>query len=551
MNNREKLIERVLRDVSYRLPCGGAFLDFHNIDHIIMIEESMAKFGLKNEEIDSVVHELQTQSDLKKQEAIELSDEDVGILRQFGLDMNEPDIKTKIGLELQKLNEKIITFDTGGGHRVFQPKKVGYKQIEDFVKTQKVCYITIAKSVCKLRSENNIRVIQWGRSRGPRQGFYQQILAVFKLYKDNQDQITIASKAPAGQKHELNRVEEINKMLDSSVMPFRLYVEKDAIVKDMGVSVKKASKVLGVGKADIALTDNTNHEVFWISYKHGDFFGKEGKVAEYIPFQQYGSLQGLYDRSIESSEDIAVNVEDVSGEDIRKIINYFIEKSIQKSGMHRYTLMNVEEVTGTPDGEYEVHFSSNEPTMKIGFDHLLFDVFDDLEVYRKLKKFLDKGPGNVHFYLQGTKEYYFNFLSSRLLDPKTLKNIAGKSVYGMDFYLGNPDFGRENVNILLQTSRTLNVSQHKFAKNTDAEEVDGIVIKTDQMGHILFNPNLPDEDVKQAFRVIDQYTPVLYIRFTKKEVFRWNDEEGRNILLGGRCMILPKGKKTTRSEEIK
>ena len=546
MDIQEKLVERVLRDVSFRLPCGGAFLDFTNQLHLSLIEESLRGFGVNPSEIGVITQELQT-PDKKEPTKAKMSDEDATLLQQLGLDMRTEDIKKSV--DLTAVNEKQTTFDTGGGHRVFQPKKIGYHQLEGFIETQEICYVTTAKTVGKLRSENNIRVVQWGRSRGPGQGFFDQIISIYKLIKEFQDKIVVSSKTPAGQNYELNRAEEINKVLESSVDPFRLFVEKDGVVKDMGVSIKKAQKVLGVGKADIALLDNHNTEVFWISYKHGDFFGKEGEIAEYVPFQQYGSLQNLYDRSLESEEDIATT-DDIAGEDIKKIIDHFIHSILKKSDMTKYSMYDVEEVTGTPDGGYEIH-KENGKTMLVEEGHPLFPVFDDLEVYRKLVKFLNKGPGNIHFYLQGTKEYYFNFLKSKLLEPKSLKTIAGKSVYGLDFYIGNTNFGRENVNILLQTSRTLMVSQHKQAKNTDYEDVDGITIKTDEMGHILFNPNLPDEDVKKAFQVIDQYTPVLYVRFTKKEVFRWTNENGRNIILGGRCMILPKGKKTTRSEEIK
>jgi len=550
MNSREKLIERVLRDVSFRLPCGGAFLDFTDHTQFSLIKEALKNHGVKSTEIAVIIKELQV-PDKKKQPKTEISEEDISLLQRLGLDMQPNDIKSKV--DTASVEEKHTTFDTGGGHRVFQPKKIGYRQLEDFIETQKICYVTTSKTVGKLRSQDNIRVVQWGRSKGPGQGFFDQIISIYKLIKSFQDKIVVSVKAPIGQNYELSRVEEINKVLEASVSPFRLFIEKDGVIKDMGVFIKKSHKVLGVGKADIALLDDHNQEVFWVSYKHGDFFGKEGRIAQYgpaeFPFQQYGSLQNLYDRSLGSEEDIA-EIEDVPGEDIKKIINHFIHSILKKSGVEKYSMYDVEEVTGTPDGSYEVHFKNNKK-VPIAETHPLFPVFDDLEVYRKLVKFLDKGPGNIHFYLQGTKEYYFNFLKSKLLDPKSLKTIAGKSIYGVDFYIGNSDFGRENVNMLLQTSKTLMVSQHKQAKNTDFEDVDGIIIKTDEMGHILFNPNLPDEDVKQAFDVIDQYTPILYIRFTKKEVFRWNNENGRNIILGGRCMILPKGKKANRAEEIK
>jgi len=40
--------------------------------------------------------------------------------------MKPDDIKK---IDINSINERMTTFDTGGGHRVFQPKKIGYKQL--------------------------------------------------------------------------------------------------------------------------------------------------------------------------------------------------------------------------------------------------------------------------------------------------------------------------------------------------------------------------------------------------------------------------------------
>jgi len=545
MNTRENLIERVLRDVSFRLPCGGAFIDFKDERYITLVRESLERYGVSQTEADDVVQGIQTK-DNEKPETNNPPPEDVALLHRLGLDMRDDEIGK---IDLNSVDENKTIFDTGSGHRVFQSKKLSYKQLEDFINTQKVCYATTARTISKIRSENNIRVIEWGRSKGPGRGPYDQIVSIFKLIKSSGGKIQISNKAPVGMNYELTRAEEINKVLESSAIPFRLFIEKDGIIKDMGISVKKAHKIVGTGKADIALLDEHNSEVFWLSYKHGDFFGKEGQVAKHVPFQQYGSLQGLYDKSLESDEDLDVEQGDATSKDIKKVVNHFVHSTIVKSGMEKYSILDVEEVTGTPDGNYEIH-KADGTSQVIKEDDIRFKALDDIEFYRRIVKFLKAGPGNIHFFLQGVKEHYFNFLKSKMLDQKILNNIAGKSIYGADFYVGNYDFSRENVNLLLQTSRTLEVGQHKQAKNTDAEEIDGIVIKTDEMGHILFNPNLPDEDVTNMFKTIDQYTPVLYVRFTTKETFRWSNETGRNIILGGRCMIIPQGKKASTAIEI-
>lgn len=544
--NRDKLIERMLRDVSFLLPCGGAFLNFHNEEHLMLMEDVLLdNYNIDRKTVNQIIGELQSQ----KTPPQTLSSDDISILRQLGLEITNDVEFQKINLE--DFNPYNVVFDTGGGQRVFQPKKINYRTIEDSVKKQQKCYITVSKTFNKLRSEDNIRMVQWGKSRGIDHGFYDQILAIFKLYKNNSEKIILSTKTPPGVNYEFSRAEEINKVLKQSAIPFKLFVEKNGVIKNMEVYVKKADKILGVGKADIALKGDSG-EVFWISYKHGDFFGNTGEISKYIPFQQYGSLQGLYDKSIKSpSEEMDINSDDVKNEELKKVINHFIDHVIKKANLVQHAMLNVEEVTSTPKEDiYEIHFK-NGKTQMIKMGHPLFDIFDDLEIYRKLVKFLDKGVGNLYFYPQGTKEYYFDFLESKILDEKIMKNIAGKSIYGTDFYVGNTKFGRENINILLQTSRTLEVKQHKVDQGTEIEEIDGIVIKTDEKGHVLFNPNLPNEDINKTLKSIEQYTPVLYCRFTRKEVFRWLDEKGRNMILGGRFIILPKGKKATRAEEIK
>lgn len=542
--NKDKLIEKVIRDVSYQMPCGGAFLDFHNDEHIMLVEDILLEnYKIDQEMVNELVRELRSPKNSTK-----LSPEDIFDLKQLGLDMSDTEISK---IDISSFDPYKVTFDTGGGQRVFQPKKVNYRTVEESVDKQKKCYITVSKTVSKLRSEDNIRMVQWGRSRGIGHGAYEQILAMFTLHKQHADKVNIVTRTPPGINYEFSRAEEINNVLNKSAVPFKLFVEKDGVIKNMGVSVKKADKVLGVGKADIALKDTVG-EVFWISYKHGDFFGEEGQISKYVPFQQYGSLQGLYDKAIKSgAEGMEIDPDDVKSDDLKKVINYFLNNTMKKSGLTNHGMMGVEEVTTTPkEDAYEVHFKTGR-ILRIPEGHQFFEIFDDLEIYRKLVKFLEKGPGNLYFYPQGTKEFYFDFLKSKLLDQKTLKNIAGKSIYGMDFYIGNTKFGRENVNILLQTSKSLEVKQHKIGKGTEIEEVDGLIIKTDSKGHMLFNPNLPNEDVVATFKSLEQYAPVLYCRFTRKEVFRWSDDKGRNMVLGGRFMILPKGKKSARAEEIK
>jgi hypothetical protein len=80
---------------------------------------------------------------------------------------------------------------------------------------------------------------------------------------------------------------------------------------------------------------------------------------------------------------------------------------------------------------------------------------------------------------------------------------------------------------------------------------DGIILKTDKGGHILINPNLPTPVTDELERVLDIYSPVLSCRYTRRDDFRWTNQNGKNIMFGGRILVLPKGKMNTRAIEMK
>ena len=64
--------------------------------------------------------------------------------------------------------------------------------------------------------------------------------------------------------------------------------------KPQNLKISGALKRAGSGKADLALLDG-DKEVYWISYKEGKYYEKDGSLAK-VPFQQYGSLVTLYDQ---------------------------------------------------------------------------------------------------------------------------------------------------------------------------------------------------------------------------------------------------------------
>ena len=534
----EKFLKDVINEVSMRLPCGGVFLDFRNDDHLTIVETVLKYKGLSEEQINGIVGHL-----IEKQEQQNnLNHSDIMTLKTIGLRLkSESDYKT---INIDSVDAQSVKFVTGGGSRVFDDNLLSFSKLYSFIRSQTIIHITVAGSTNKMRSADNIRICQWGPSKGPGYANYEQIVAVFKLYKQFSKTIKISDKPPQGINYEMQRVEELNEILSKSSTPQNLYVHKDKKTVFMNVAVAGANKVTGVGKADIALENEKNQEVFWVSYKHGDFFGKQGQILLSVPFQQYGSLQGLYDSGYTNKP--LTNENDIKGEDIQLLINTFIRKSLKISGLDKYSILNVvrvdakkKDVLVYTEGNKVITISPNNP---------IYELAGDPIILKKMVKYVKKeGKLNLHYFIQGTPEFYFDMMKdSKVLSKESLNTIAGKSIYGTDFFIGNDRFGRENINMLLQTSKKLNIQQHMRG-----DEPDGIILRTDEQGHILMNPNLPSIITDELQRIIDVYLPVLFCRFTRNEHFKWTDRTGKNMIFGGRFLILPKGKMPSKATEVK
>lgn len=534
----EKFLNDVFLEVSMRLPCGGAFFDLQNEDHLVLMENVLQTRGLSQPEINDVMQHIIEKEETKNN----LSSTDISLLKTLGLKLSsEADYRK---LKIDEVDVESVTFNTGGGARVFDDKVLKFRKLYSYIKSQKVVHITVAGTVNKMRSADNIRICMWGPSRGPGSANYDQIITAFKLIQQFPNTIRVSTKAPQGINYEMQRVEELNDILNKSATPSNLYLHKNKRVVSAGIAIKNAAKVTGTGKADIALENEMKKEVYWISYKHGDYFGKQGQILLSVPFQQYGSLQGLYDGGY-VDKPLASDA-DVPGKEVQKLINAFIKSMMAKAGLGKYTIPQVSRVDAK--GKNVLIYTVNGKVVTIGPSHPVYDLAADPIILKKLVKYVRRdGPLNLNFFTQGTPEYYFDMMrDSKIMDKESLATIAGKSIYGMDFFIGNTNFGRENINMLLQTSHKLNVQQHMIG-----DEVDGIILRTDEQGHMLINPNLPSPITEELGKIIEVYLPVLFARFTRNEHFKWTDETGKNMIFGGRFLILPKGKMPSKAVEVK
>jgi hypothetical protein len=116
------------------------------------------------------------------------------------------------------------------------------------------------------------------------------------------------------------------------------------------------------------------------------------------------------------------------------------------------------------------------------------------------------------------------------------KEIAGKAIYGVDFEFGkDKPFGRENVNILLKSKTPITVEPHVLKNKENA-----VLIKTDERGHVLFNPNLPlPKDMDDP---ILTYRPVFHPKWVQNEHHLEIVNGVGMLFLGTRIFVVPAGR---------
>lgn len=299
-------------------------------------------------------------------------------------------------------------------------------------------------------------------------------------------------------------------------VPMRLYISDELNeFRDTGVSVNGAEKLKGTGKADLALTANSVPK-FWISYKHGNYWSEEGsaKALSPVPFQQYGSIKTLHTKLGSEKGKWA------------EIISNFLSKITEK----------LPSPTTIRSG-YTINIDAKNRKVRTNDSNVLFSQ-EEIDLINanaaSVQTVFKNNPGldkEIYFLPRG-----FSVWMDMLDGTEESKQIAGMTIYGLDFKLNSTNYGPENVQCLIQTNEVLDVEYHTNQEN----EPDGIKISTDKRGHILFNPNLPAP--KNAEDPILQYRPVIYARFTEEENFSYTKKGKVILLLGCRILVMPYGK---------
>jgi len=489
---------KILKEWSYRV----GVIKPRDKKHLHQLTEILKEEGWPYTVVNEIVQNLTEQRKLSK--------EDINLLRNFGALQSVSD-EDLVDIIDDKVNLSSVSCGRGSGTTAFQDiSKYGMTELEKILKGGDKFFITYAGNEKKLRNEFNIRICKWDNSKKKGDIHYGRIALIYKLYKKYKSKIEVKERNAAGIGFEDMQIDELNNYFETlSTEPVSLYVDG----KPMGVKVNGSSTVSGVPKADFTL-DNNKKPVFWISYKHGEYYKSEHDVNAKVPFQQYGSMSSFFDKAFEQKTGVK-GLGGVSNAFLKKVTSNLKEKY---KGVTAMKWM----------GDNKVELTMGNKKQVITDKHGIFSAhsvkFYETNIWKA-------GHSKIDLYLVPPKAGYYRGFDK----DSNYADIAGATIYGTEFKKGNTSYSKENVNILLQAKEKLTLDPM-----TDEDGgIRGVNLNTSQAGHITFNPNVPTNDPK-----LSQYLPVFVLRHTKMMHFGFKDGGKTNLIMGGRYLIMPKGNAT-------
>jgi hypothetical protein len=351
---------------------------------------------------------------------------------------------------------------------------------------------------------------------------WKSALLYLQLYRSLGDLVRSKTVKASGKEQEKIKADQLNEWFaenNPDKIVFDLHVWDKGEHVNTRVQVDSAKHLnLGIDhKADIGMLRG-DREVFWISFKGGDF--KEGLTASEIAnidFPQYSGFSGLDE--IYDNDKTWLGIKS-------KVMNGIIKQNPNRIEINPKTTTfdekgRVVNFNGVP----AVEALRNNREMYM----LLIGAFKK-GFYRLVN---DKTTRRKYLYLMNDFDGYVDFLDG---SPKT-KEIAGKAIYGTEFSLDrSTPFSSKNCNILMQARTPLILSRipTKSKKNVQ------LLIRTDENGHVLFNPNLPLP--KNAQDPFEKYKPTMYFRSGTNEQLTTKFNGDGYMFMKARIVIVPAAK---------
>jgi len=280
--------KKILNELSYRVSTG--IPDLTNEQHLMKLWDILKEH---NWNIDARVELLRN---LTQKPILVESKKDLTLLRNLGAtdSITDEDLQDIID---SKVDLSGVSCLKGPGITAFEDTSYDESSLKKILSGGSKFVLTYSGNEKKLRTEFNIRICKWNNSKRKGDANYKRIALIYKLLKTFSGKVEVKERVAAGIGYEDMQISSLNSFVEElTKTPVPLFV--DGV--DTGVDINGASTVKGVPKADFTLNKNGT-PVYWVSYKHGEYYTSEHKVNAKVPFQQYGSMSSFYDKSFEKA----------------------------------------------------------------------------------------------------------------------------------------------------------------------------------------------------------------------------------------------------------
>lgn len=485
--NREKIINSILLEYSLLSPDGGANqVDVNLLLHVIESLGYQDHFSFDTlsesaEIINKMVPHLPEASAKKGKAPKRLSNEEVRIIfdllggdttrRNFteeelqSIDMNTVDLPT----EFSTANEPI---GQPPAYNVMVAKLNSLPPEKKFKITYSETKLRIVgddgKSLAVINVPKGFTI--YDTRTGAMTMNFKQLLLWAKFYKEHKSKITIQEAVDPNEKTKISAasLKEYFDKNNPDKISFSLFVKNVSKVFNANVKVDGAEYISGVKKADIALTE-ANKPNFWISFKAADYFSAENsQVLAKVGLRHYGMVNALSNQLSSNPTWTALENKLLTG----------LKKNIKGIDLDKTTIEDFDQKTGRLISINKI------PLEKYGFTE---EQLQNLVSANKAIERMVTSPEIKKKVLYFSRPFsgYLEFLDAS--STPEMKEIAGKSIYGIDFKIdGSAPFGPENCSVVMFSGTQLMMEKHV----TDTPQP-SLLIRTDAKGNVYPNPYLP------------------------------------------------------------
>lgn len=528
--NKDKIIKDILAEYALLVEDGG--IGPIDADKLMTAVEKCgySEHFSFNKLVQEIENPKQVSKNRMSDEDIELFNKMVGVLKRVG-NFDDNDLRNA-DLDYAK-NRIPDRFPPDTHHPLGLTYDEMVKRVLDAASTDKPVEMTNCATSLRIKHGNEkLSIIKLPQGLKIDTDGFGKARLYLKLYKEMGNKLSSKTTKAAGIEQERIKAEELNtwfKENNPKQLPHKLHM-----INEEGSRVNCKVEVTGainlpqskLYKADLALL-NGNDQVFWISFKDGDFKDTSAG-AKYIDFPQYGGFKTLDLLYLADTTKTKKVWDSIKGRFVEGVVKHYPTKLL------------VDPKTTTFDEDNMV-INFNGKSAKETLPPLLYTFITGkfrLTFYRFVN---DKSASAKQKYLYMINKFagYLDFLDG----SNETKEIAGKSIYGREFKLDkSAPFSDSNCNVLMQTATPLDISIIPLNKDLN------LLIKTGPGGYILFNPNLPlPKDATDPFTL---YKPVMYVRSGTEESIDVYHKDAHYMFLGCKIAVLPWAKIASSSIDL-